>query len=64
MMLMSTDLGRDSLWFTFFNPSSLKQILNIPEKLDVAGAVMIGTPAAEAKAPKRKTPEIYQDMYN
>ena len=61
MMLMSTDLGLDSLWFTFFNPSSLKQILNIPEKLDIAGAIMIGTPAMITKTPPRKTPEIHQN---
>lgn len=64
MMLKATDIGLDSLWFTFFDPSSLKQILNIPEKLDIAGAVMIGTPATETKAPKRKTPEIFQDLYS
>ncbi len=64
MMLMATDFGLESLWFTFFNPSSLKQILNVPEKLDIAGAVMIGTPATKSKAPKRKKPEIFQDMYN
>ena len=63
MMLMATDIGLDSLWFTFFNSASLKQVLNIPEKLDVAGAIMIGTPAAEAKAPKRKTPKIHQNQY-
>jgi 5,6-dimethylbenzimidazole synthase len=63
MMLMATDLGLDSLWFTFFNPLSLKQVLNIPEKMDVAGAIMIGTPAMIAKTPPRKTPEIHQNKY-
>jgi 5,6-dimethylbenzimidazole synthase len=63
MMLMAADLGLGSLWFTFFNPASLKQVLDIPEKLDVAGAVMIGTPAMEAKAPPRKAPQIHQNRY-
>jgi 5,6-dimethylbenzimidazole synthase len=64
MMLMATDLGLDSLWFTFFNPLSLKEVLDVPEKLDVAGAIMIGTPAMTAKAPPRKIPEIHQNHYN
>jgi nitroreductase len=63
MMLMAADLGLGSLWFTFFNPASLKQILDIPEKLDVAGAILIGAPAMEAKAPGRKDPKIHQNRY-
>ena len=64
MMLMTTELGLHSLWFTFFNPISLKQVLNIPEELDVAGAIMIGTPAMKTKQPPRKTPEIHQNQYS
>lgn len=63
MLLKATDLGLDSLWFTFFNPSSLKTVLDIPAELDVAGAVLIGTPAMEAKAPPRRTPKIHKDRF-
>jgi 5,6-dimethylbenzimidazole synthase len=64
MLLKSADLGLDSLWFTFFNPSTLKIVLDIPTELDVAGAVFIGTPAMEAKAPRRRTPKIHRDRFN
>jgi len=63
MMLQASELGLDSLWFTFFDPSVLKPVLEIPENLDIAGTILIGTPATEVKAPKRKTPVIHQDGY-
>lgn len=63
MMLKATDLGLDSLWFTFFHPDTLKQILDIPAELDVAGAVVIGTPAMEAKAPPRRTPKVHKNRF-
>ncbi|WP_300459568.1 nitroreductase family protein [Desulfobacula sp.] len=64
MMLQAKDLGLDSLWFTFFNPSALKSILDIPEELDIAGAIMVGTPAMNAKAPKRRPPMVHRDRFN
>ena len=64
MMLMAADLNLGSLWFTFFDPDEVKQILKIPEELDVAGAVMVGTPAAEAKVPLRKSPRIHENIFN
>lgn len=64
MLLKAADLGLDSLWFTFFNPSALKTVLDIPAELDIAGAVFIGTPAMEAKAPPRRTPKIHRDGFN
>ncbi len=63
LMLAAADLGLDSLWFTFFDPSSLKPILDIPQDLEIAGAVLIGTPAMEAKAPPRKTPRVHQNRF-
>ncbi len=63
MMLMAEDLGLGSLWFTFFEPESLKQILHIPEKLDIAGALMVGTPAMEAKAPPRNDPKLHINCF-
>ncbi len=64
MMLQATNIGLDSLWFTFFSPLSLKPILDIPEKLDIAGAILIGTPAMEAKAPPRRKPMIHMDRFS
>ena len=44
MMLAATELGLETLWFTFFRPESLKSILSVPEKLDIAGVIAIGKP--------------------
>ncbi len=64
MMLMAEDLNLGSLWFTFFDPDEVKQILGIPVELDVAGAVMVGAPAAEAKVPPRRSPRIHENIFN
>lgn len=63
MMLCATELGLDSLWFTFFSPSALRPILNIPDTLDVAGAILLGQPAAAAKAPPRKSPVVHRERF-
>jgi nitroreductase len=63
MLLKAADLGLDSLWFTFFNPTTMKTVLEIPAELDVAGAIFIGTPAMEAKAPPRRTPKIHRERF-
>lgn len=63
MMLMAADLNLGSLWFTFFDPGEVKQLLKIPQELDVAGAVMIGAPAAEAKVPPRRPPRIHENIF-
>ena len=63
MMLQAADLGLDSLWFTFFDPSTLKPILDIPEELDIAGAILIGTPAMEARPPLRRTPKVHRNRF-
>lgn len=64
MMLMAADLGLGSLWFTFFDPDDVKQLLNIPEELEIAGAVLVGTPAAEAKVPPRKPPRVHENVFH
>lgn len=64
MMLRASELGLDSLWFTFFNPDAVRPLLNIPENLDVAGAVLIGLPAAAAKAPPRKPPVVHRERFS
>ena len=63
MMLRATELGMDSLWFTFFNPSSIRPVLDIPENLDVAGAILIGKPAMATKTPGRKTPVVHKEKF-
>ena len=63
MMLMAADLGLGSLWLTFFDPDDVKQLLSIPEELAVAGAVLVGTPAAEAKVPPRKPPRMHENRF-
>ena len=64
MMLKAADLDLESLWFTFFDPAVLKPVLDIPQKLDVAGAILIGTPAMETRAPRRKTPTVHQNHFS
>jgi len=63
MMLKAADLGLGSLWFTFFNPAELRGILNIPEKLEIAGIIPIGKPKGEVKVPPRKEPKIHRNSY-
>ena len=64
MMLMAAELGLGTLWFTFFDPDDVKPLLSIPAELEIAGAVLVGTPAAEAKAPPRKPPKIHDNRFS
>jgi len=63
MMLAAADLGLGSLWFTFFAPDKVKTILDIPEKLEIAGVIPIGKPREEIKAPPRKEPKVHKERY-
>lgn len=63
IMLRAAELDLSSLWFTFFDPADLRPVLGIPESLDVAGTLLIGHPAAEAKAPPRKAPVVHGETY-
>jgi nitroreductase len=63
MMLAATDLGYESLWFTFFEPSKMQAVLNVPENLQIAAIVPVGRPAAEMKVPPRKPPVIHHQRY-
>ena len=63
MMLAAADMGLGSLWFTFFRPEALKTALNIPENLEVAAVLPVGTPKDPAKAPPRKEPTVYPQQY-
>ncbi len=63
MTLQATELGLDSLWFTFFDPKTLGEILDIPDHLDIAGAILFGAPAVKSKGSKRKTPTVHIDKF-
>ncbi len=63
MMLKATDLGLESLWFTFFDPAALAPILQIPDKLDIAGVIALGKPTDAVKAPPRKEAAVHKEQY-
>jgi nitroreductase len=63
MLLACEDMGLGALWFTFFRPEKLRPVLNIPENLEIAGVIPIGTPARSTKTPPRKEPRIHRNGY-
>ena len=63
MMLKASELGLESLWFTFFRPDELAPVFNIPEHLEIGGVIALGKPAEEVKAPPRRTPVAYWERY-
>ncbi len=63
MTLKATELGMDSLWFTFFEPASLRPVLDIPDTLDIAGVILVGKPAMAAKSPGRKAPKVHKEKF-
>jgi nitroreductase len=64
IMLAATELGLETLWFTFFRPEALTSLLGVPEKRDIAGVIPIGKPKEEPKAPPRKDPIVHQQRYS
>ena len=63
MLLACADMELGALWFTFFRPEKLRAILNIPEKLEIAGVIPIGRPKKPAKTAPRKEPKIHRNRY-
>lgn len=63
MMLAASDVGLESLWFTFFAPQQLQAALNIPENLEIAGLLPIGKPGHALKPPPRKEAKVYRQRY-
>jgi 5,6-dimethylbenzimidazole synthase len=63
MMLKASELGLESLWFTFFRPDVLRPVFNLPEKFEIAGVITLGKPAEEPKAPPRRAPVVYREKY-
>ena len=63
MMLAATELGLETVWFTFFRPEALKSVLGVPENLDIAAVIPIGKTKGSAKAPPRKDPVVHHQRY-
>lgn len=63
MMLAASDLGLESLWFTFFAPQKMQAALDIPDNLEIAGLIPIGKPKDVLEAPPRKEAKVHQQRY-
>ncbi len=63
MMLAASDMGLESLWFTFFAPEKLQETLDIPQNLEIAGVLPIGKPKEPIKTPPRKAPKVHRQRY-
>jgi len=63
ILLACADMGLGALWFTFFRPEKLRPVLNIPENLEIAGIIPIGTPGGSTKSPPRKEPGTHRNHY-
>lgn len=63
MMLAAAELGLASLWFTFFDPETVRAILGVPAEKEVVAIVPIGRPQQTLEAPPRKTPRMHPDRY-
>jgi nitroreductase len=63
MLLAAADEGLGTLWFTWFEPDKLQSLLDIPEKLKIAGIIPIGVPKGAIDAPPRKPPKIHPESY-
>ena len=63
MMLAASDLNLETLWFTFFEPQKLQEVLDIPPQLEIAGVLPIGKPKEPPKAPPRKEAKVHRQHY-
>ena len=63
MMLAASQMALGSLWFTFYRPDELKAILQVPERLALAGLVLFGTPKKPVPVPPRKDPIVHRRRY-
>ena len=64
MLLAAAELGYESLWFTFFDPERMAEVLSIPKDLQVIGLVLVGKPIKPGKAAPRKAPKIHKQKYS
>ncbi|MBN2332473.1 MAG: nitroreductase family protein [Deltaproteobacteria bacterium] len=63
MLLAAAALNLGTLWFTFFNPDDVRDILQIPANLEIAGLVYIGTINGTPGRSKRHKPIIYDNQF-
>ena len=64
MLLAAAELGYESLWFTFFDPEKMAEVLSIPKDLQIIGLVLVGKPVEPTKAPPRKAPKTHKQSYS
>jgi len=53
MLLAAQELGLGSCWIGSFNERHVKELLSVPDKVDVHGIVVLGHTAVVPPAPKR-----------
>jgi nitroreductase len=53
MMTMATHLGLGTCWIGAFDESKVKEILEIPENIEVIGLITLGYPGENAEVPPR-----------
>jgi nitroreductase len=53
MMTMATNLGLGTCWIGAFDESKVKEILEIPENIEVIGLITLGYPGENAEVPPR-----------
>ena len=53
MMTMATHLGLGTCWIGVFDEPKVKEILQIPENIEVIGLVTLGYPGEDAEVPPR-----------
>jgi hypothetical protein len=53
MMTMATSLGLGTCWIGAFDEPKVKEILEIPEKIEVIGLITLGYPDEKSEAPPR-----------
>lgn len=53
MMIMATHLGLGTCWIGAFDESKVKEILEIPENIEVIGLITLGYPGENAEVPPR-----------
>jgi nitroreductase len=63
MMLAASDMGLETLWFTFFAPDRIREALDIPQQLEIAGILPLGKAKEPVKAPSRKESRVHYQRY-
>jgi nitroreductase len=63
MMLAASGMGLETLWFTFFAPDKIREALDIPQQLEIAGILPVGKPKEPTKAPPRKESRVHYQRY-